>query len=159
MYDNNQTQTSRPSGPSGYYSPHAPGSRPSGQGPHRAWGRARPPPSGRSPNEPYNPFARPHAYPRAEPSGHAGPGPFGRTSTGRKPPPSSEFEGLKAEGGVWRFSVVLGLLVAVISFGGGLSVSAEELDPQAEAILEDYEQRIGNVASLAESEDVDKIDA
>jgi len=50
-------------------------------------------------------------------------------------------------------------LVAVISFGGGLSVSAEELDPQAEAILEDYEQRIGNVASLAESEDVDKIDA
>jgi hypothetical protein len=35
---------------------------------------------------------------------------------------------LKAEGGLWRFSVVVGLLVAVVSFGGGLSVSAEELD-------------------------------
>jgi hypothetical protein len=36
---------------------------------------------------------------------------------------------LKAEGGLWRFSVVVGLLVAVVSFGGGLSVSAEELVP------------------------------
>jgi hypothetical protein len=36
---------------------------------------------------------------------------------------------LKAEGGLWRFSVVVGLLVAVVSFGGGLSVSAEELAP------------------------------
>jgi hypothetical protein len=35
---------------------------------------------------------------------------------------------LKAEGGIWRFSVVLGLLVAVVSFGGGLSVSAEGLE-------------------------------
>lgn len=128
-YDNSLNQPARSSGSSGFpYSPHSPGARPSSQGPHRAWGR-RPPPSGRSPNEPFNPFSRQHAYPRSEPFGQAGPGPFGRTSTGRKPPPSTEYEGLKAEGGLWRFSVVVGLLVAVVSFGGGLSVSAEELVP------------------------------
>lgn len=123
-YDSSMNQSARSPGPTTPYSPHAPGSRPSGQGPHRAWGR-RPPPSGRSPNEPFNPFGRPHAYPRSEPSGQAGPGPFGRSSASRKPPP--EYEGLKAEGGLWRFSVVVGLLVAVVSFGGGLSVSAEDL--------------------------------
>lgn len=132
------TQSSRGSSPTSSYGPgpsfypHSPGSRPSAQGPHRAWSRRQPP---RSPNEPFNPFSRPHAYPRADspfgngPSG-SGAGSFGRTSTGRRPQGRGrdhEFEGLRAEGGLWRFGMVVGLLVAVVSFGGGLSVSAEEL--------------------------------
>lgn len=129
-------QSSRNPGPgSSSFYPHSPGSRPSSQGPHRAWSRRQGPQ--RSPNEPFNPFARPHAYPRAGPDtspfGSSGTGPFGRTSTGRRPPGGGgrdrEFEGLRAEGGLWRFGVVVGLLVAVVSFGGGLSVSAEELQP------------------------------
>lgn len=115
--------------------PHSPGSRPSAQGPHRSWNR-RP---GAAGGEPFNPFARPHAYPRADPHSPFGPGgmPYGRTTTagGRRSTPgaggpgSKEFEGLRAEGSFWRFGIVVGLLVAVISFGGGLSVSAEELWP------------------------------
>jgi hypothetical protein len=66
---------------------------------------------------------------------------------------------LKAEGGVWRFSVVLGLLVAVVSFGGGLSVSAEELDLERTAIPEDYEDRIGERLHHNEQYDDNKIDA
>jgi len=45
---------------------------------------------------------------------------------------------LKAEGGLWRFSVVVGLLVAVVSFGGGLSVSAEELEPRMDHRRDSY---------------------
>jgi hypothetical protein len=48
---------------------------------------------------------------------------------------------LKAEGGVWRFSVVLGLLVAVVSFGGGLSVSAEEMEPATDLAEADERTR------------------
>lgn len=66
---------------------------------------------------------------------------------------------MKAEGGVWRFSVVLGLLVAVISFGGGLSVSAEELDTERKAVLQDFEERIGNSTPSDEPEDLSRIDA
>jgi hypothetical protein len=66
---------------------------------------------------------------------------------------------LKAEGGVWRFSVVLGLLVAVISFGGGLSVSAEELDHERQAVPEDYDERIAEGTSNMEPDDIGKIDA
>jgi hypothetical protein len=65
---------------------------------------------------------------------------------------------LKAEGGVWRFSVVLGLLVAVISFGGGLSVSAEELDTERMAVPEDYEERIMD-SLQGVPEGISKIDA
>ena len=137
------TQSSRGPSSSSYspgssFYPHSPGSRPSAQGPHRAWNRQNP--QYRSPNEPFNPFSRPHAYPRTDspfgPGGGPGPGgggmPFGRTSTGRRPPGrNQEFEGLRAEGGLWRFGMVVGLLVAVVSFGGGLSVSAEELHAPA----------------------------
>jgi hypothetical protein len=66
---------------------------------------------------------------------------------------------LKAEGGVWRFSVVLGLLVAVISFGGGLSVSAEELVSERTGVPEDYEERIGRSPRSIESDEIRKIDA
>jgi hypothetical protein len=66
---------------------------------------------------------------------------------------------LKAEGGVWRFSVVLGLLVAVISFGGGLSVSAEELDTERTAVPEDYEERIMDSPRSVDPEGISKIDA
>jgi hypothetical protein len=66
---------------------------------------------------------------------------------------------LKAEGGVWRFSVVLGLLVAVISFGGGLSVSAEELDTEGKAVPEDYEERITDSPRSMDPEVISKIDA
>jgi hypothetical protein len=65
---------------------------------------------------------------------------------------------LKAEGGVWRFSVVLGLLVAVISFGGGLSVSAEEMDTEGMAVSEDYEKRILD-SPRSDPEGISKIDA
>lgn len=54
---------------------------------------------------------------------------------------------------------MLGLLVAVVSFGGGLSVSAEELDPERTAILEDYEDRIGDRLHHNEQNDDNKIDA
>lgn len=69
--------------------------------------------------------------------------PFGRTGTGRKSGAGGtrdqEFEGLRAEGGLWRFGVVVGLLVAVVSFGGGLSVSAEELHPPEQRQVETTE--------------------
>jgi len=55
--------------------------------------------------------------------------------------------------------VVLGLLVAVISFGGGLSVSAEELDTERKAVLEDFEERIGDSLPSNELEDLGRIDA
>jgi hypothetical protein len=55
--------------------------------------------------------------------------------------------------------VVLGLLVAVISFGGGLSVSAEELDTARTAVPEDYEERIAKSPRSIESDEISKIDA
>ena len=68
--------------------------------------------------------------------------PFGRTSTGRRQTAREhEFEGLRAEGGLWRFGVVVGLLVAVVSFGGGLSVSAEELHPSEAIKTEDQDRQ------------------
>jgi len=55
--------------------------------------------------------------------------------------------------------VVLGLLVAVISFGGGLSVSAEELDTERMAVPEDYEERIMDSPRRIDPEGISKIDA
>ena len=53
----------------------------------------------------------------------------------------------------------MGLLVAVISFGGGLSVSAEELDTGGTAVPEDYEERIKGSPKSTEKDSVSKIDA
>ena len=55
--------------------------------------------------------------------------------------------------------MVLGLLVAVISFGGGLSVSAEELDTERMTPLEDYEERIMDSPWSLDPEGINKIDA
>lgn len=55
--------------------------------------------------------------------------------------------------------MVLGLLVAVISFGGGLSVSAEELDRGGAAVPEDYEERIKERLQSTEADSISKIDA
>ena len=53
--------------------------------------------------------------------------------------------------------MVLGLLVAVVSFGGGLSVSAEEVEPALD--VAEYEERIINGPRFVVPEDISKKDA
>jgi hypothetical protein len=75
--------------------------------------------------------------------------PFGRT-TRRK---TGEREGEdKGESTVWRFLVVMGLLLAVVSLGGGLTASADtgeddEVDPTEKGILQTAV--VGAVPALA----------
>jgi diaminopimelate decarboxylase len=47
--------------------------------------------------------------------------------------------------------VVLGLLVAVVSFGGGLSVSAEEMEPALD--VAEYEERLRKGPRFVEPDD------
>lgn len=127
----------------GYQGPYTYTRGPSG-GPHRAWGRApprgRPPPSDPSQAQ-YNPFGRrsspfggpgdptPPGGARAGAYARVAPDPFGRMRPSRRPggagPRSQAEDEFQGESGVWRFVVVMGLIIAVIGFGGGLTASAD----------------------------------
>lgn len=68
--------------------------------------------------------ARAGAYARVAPD------PFGRMRPSRRPggpggPRSQAEDEFQGESGVWRFVVVMGLILAVIGFGGGLTASAD----------------------------------
>ncbi|KAI9635982.1 DnaJ domain-containing protein [Dioszegia hungarica] len=131
QYDQSQSQPS-----SGYgNNPYAYGSsplRPQAQGPHRSWGRAAP----RRTTGPatsgahYSPFGRrtPEYGAASGSSAYArtGTDPFGRPVFSRRKGPAVERDDEeKGESGLWRFGVVVGLLLAVVGFGGGLTASAD----------------------------------
>ncbi|RSH90623.1 hypothetical protein EHS25_001228 [Saitozyma podzolica] len=119
---------------------------PSASGPHRSWGRApprRPPPNADSGF--YNPFGRHSPGAGQSTSSSAGgsgsgpgagsprgayaraaPDPFGRTDRGRRRRGATEEdEETQGESVFWRFGIVVGLLLAVVAFGGGLTASAD----------------------------------
>ncbi|RXK37651.1 hypothetical protein M231_05063 [Tremella mesenterica] len=104
----------------------------SSSGPHRAWQRSNP--SARSnftPNDHLN--SHPHTYPRQ----HYNPSTvFGR----RKDTEAARTTHDPPQGGesmLWRIGLVVGLLMAVISFGGGLTASAEEFGSELDRFKED----------------------
>jgi hypothetical protein len=56
----------------------------------------------------------------------AAPDPFGRTERGRRRRGATEEdEETQGESVFWRFGIVVGLLLAVVAFGGGLTASAD----------------------------------